>query len=133
MNILYAVSDMSDLKKIMKPYCVNQYINGDLYSGHNEQKRHYFLKRLKICHEEKICAGFVELLYMSILLFDGNGSIGYVLESYHDKNKYLDSIVNKTNCDELKILAIDLSTKNFYNFTDDEFIEELENCLNEEE
>lgn len=133
MKILYAVSDMSELKKIMKPYCVNQYINGDIYSGHNEQKTHNFLRRLKICHEKKICAGFVELLYMSILLFDGNGSIGYILECYHDKNMYLDSIVNKTNCDELKLLAIDLSTKNMYNFTNDEFIEELENFLNEEE
>lgn len=133
MDIIYAITDMNDLKKVMKPYCVDKYINGDLYTGHNEQKKREFFKRLKICLDNKICSGYVELLYISVLLFNGNDDIGYILKHYHDKKRFLNTIEIKTACNELKLLANDLYSSNLFDFSEDELKEELEDCLNEEE
>lgn len=133
MDIIYAIADMNDLKKIMTPYCVDKYINGDLYTGHNEQKKHEFFKRLKICLDNKICPGYVELLYISVLLFNGNDDIGYILKRYQDKKMYLNTIKTKTACKELALLASDLCSINVLDFSEDELKEELKDCLNEEE
>ncbi len=132
-DIIYAIADMNELKKIMTPYCVDKYINGDFYTGHNEQKKHEFFKRLKICLDNKICPGYVELLYISVLLFNGNDDIGYILKHYHDKKRFLNTIETKTACNELKLLANDLYSSNLFDFSEDELKEELEDCLNEEE
>lgn len=124
---------MNDLKKVMNPYCVDKYINGDLYTGHNEQKKREFFKRLKICLDNKICSGYVELLYISVLLFNGNDDIGYILKRYQDKKMYLNTIKTKTACKELALLASDLCSINVFDFSEDELKEELKDCLNEEE
>ena len=133
MDIIYTIADMNDLKKVMNPYCVDKYINGDLYTGHNEQKKREFFKRLKICLDNKICSGYVELLYISVLLFNGNDDIGYILKRYQNKKMFLNAIEAKTACKELKQLASDLCSNNLFDFSEDELKEELEDCLNEDE
>ena len=133
MDIIYTIADMNDLKKVMNPYCVDKYINGDLYTGHNEQKKREFFKRLKICLDNKICSGYVELLYISVLLFNGNDDIGYILKRYQNKKMFLNTIEAKTACKELKQLASDLCSNNLFDFSEDELKEELEDCLNEDE
>lgn len=133
MDIIYTIADMNDLKKVMNPYCVDKFINGDLYTGHNEQKKREFFKRLKICLDNKICFSYVELLYISVLLFNGNDDIGYILKRYQNKKMFLNTIEAKTACKELKQLASDLCSNNLSDFSEDELKEELEDCLNEDE
>lgn len=88
---------------------------------------------MKICLDNKICSGYVELLYISVLLFNGNDDIGYILKRYQNKKMFLNTIKAKTACKELKQLASDLCSNNLFDFSEDELKEELEDCLNEDE
>lgn len=132
-DLIYSFENIKDLKTALAPYCVNKYVNGDLFSGRNSQKTHWILIRLRACYQYKKCTSFMELLYISVLLFDGNDNVGFILEHYQERNFHLNEILAKTQCDELKKMVKSFLANPSFDYTEDEFSQYLEDCLNDDE